>query len=112
MRDEDNYKLNFAPFIGCSRLRFGFHGSRPQPEPEQKETSFRTKTADHGTMPEGHKEHHHPDTGPHLPHEQRKPYWQRAHKDWKFWVGVAFLIAAIAIYVLTLDLSTVPRLPH
>ena len=53
--------------------------------------------------------HHHPDTGPHLPHAQEKPYWQRAHKDWKFWVGVVFIAAAIVIYVTTLDLSTVSR---
>jgi hypothetical protein len=47
-----------------------------------------------------------------MPHERRKPYWQRAHKDWKFWVGVVFLFAAIFIYVGTLDLSTVPRPTH
>ena len=63
-------------------------------------------------MPEGkHPDHHHDDTGPHMPHEQKKPYWLRAHKDWKFWVGVVFIIAAIVIYVTTLDLSTVPH-PH
>jgi hypothetical protein len=61
-------------------------------------------------MPEGkHPDHPHDDTGPHAPHEQQKPYWQRAHKDWKFWVGVVFIAAAIVIYVMTLDLSTVPR---
>jgi len=53
-------------------------------------------------------EHHHPETGPREPHPQQPPYWQRAHKDWKFWVGVVFLIAAITIYVVTVDLSTVP----
>jgi hypothetical protein len=53
--------------------------------------------------------HHHPDTGPHPPHEQQKPYWQRAHMDWKFWVGVVAIAVAIVIYVVTLDLSTAPR---
>jgi len=38
-----------------------------------------------------------------------KPYWRRAHTDWKFWVVVLFLAAAIAIYVMTVDLSLVPR---
>jgi hypothetical protein len=67
---------------------------------------------DNKRMPEGkHPDHHHDDTGPHMPHEQKKPYWLRAHKDWKFWVGVVFIIAAIVIYVTTLDLSTVPH-PH
>jgi hypothetical protein len=57
-------------------------------------------------------EHSHRDTGPHPPHPQGIPYWQRAHKDWKFWVGVVFIAAAIVIYVLTLDLSTVPHPQH
>ncbi len=57
-----------------------------------------------------HHKHHHPDTGPHEPHPRKIPYWQRAHKDWKFWAGVVFIAAALAIYVVTLDLSTVPRL--
>jgi len=63
-------------------------------------------------MPEGkHPDHHHAETGPVEPHEQQLPYWKRAHKDWKFWVGVVFIAAAITIYVLSLDLSTVPH-PH
>ena len=67
---------------------------------------------DNHTMPEGkHPDHHHDDTGPKLPHEQQAPYWKRAHKDWKFWVGVIFIAIAITIYVLSLDLSTVPH-PH
>jgi hypothetical protein len=84
-----------------------------QIDAEQKETSFCRVRADHGGMPEGkHEDHRHDDTGPHLPHERRQPYWQRAHKDWKFWVGVVFLFAAIFIYVGTLDLSSVPRPGH
>ena len=60
-------------------------------------------------MPEGkHPDHHHDDTGPRAPHEQRKPYWQRAHKDWKFWGGATAIGVAIVVYVMTLDLSSVP----
>jgi hypothetical protein len=45
-------------------------------------------------------------------HEKR-PYWQRAHRDWKFWVGVFFIALAIFIYVTSVDLSLVPsRHPH
>jgi hypothetical protein len=65
-------------------------------------------------MPEDHhnEHHHHPHpTGPVAPHEQQVPYWKRAHKDWKFWVGVVCIAAAIVIYVTTLDLSTVTH-PH
>ena len=64
-------------------------------------------------MPENHDthehKHHHPQTGPVAPHEQQQPYWKRAHKDWKFWVGVVCIAIAITIYVLSLDLSTVPH---
>jgi len=38
------------------------------------------------------------------------PYWKRAHRDWRFWVAVCFLFAAIAIYVVTVDLALVPRI--
>ena len=37
------------------------------------------------------------------------PYWKRAHRDWRFWVGVVFLSAALIVYVMTVDLSLVPR---
>jgi len=54
-------------------------------------------------------DHRHADTGPKAPHEQAVPYWKRAHKDWKFWVGVVAIAVAIVIYVCSLDLSSVPR---
>jgi hypothetical protein len=54
--------------------------------------------------------HHHPQEGPHPPHdEDYVPYWKRAHKDWRFWVGVAFIGAALTVYITTVDLSLVPR---
>lgn len=37
------------------------------------------------------------------------PYSRRMHRDWRFWVGALFMAAAVAIYVLTGDLSWVPR---
>jgi hypothetical protein len=64
-------------------------------------------------MPEGkHPDHHHAETGPEPTHTQKAPYWQRAHKDWKFWVGAMAIAVAIVIYVLSLDLSTVPAPGH
>jgi hypothetical protein len=36
-------------------------------------------------------------------------YWKRAHHDWRFWVGLFFMLLAITIYVLTEDLSFVPH---
>jgi hypothetical protein len=44
-------------------------------------------------------------TSPKLP----DAYWKRAHHDWRFWVGFFFMMLAIAIYVLSEDLSLVPH---
>ena len=41
------------------------------------------------------------------------PYWKRAHRDWRFWVAVFFIAAALFIYITSVDLSLVPRRhPH
>jgi hypothetical protein len=37
-------------------------------------------------------------------HDHR-PYWKRAHHDWRVWVGLFFMLAAITIYVTSNDLS-------
>jgi hypothetical protein len=39
----------------------------------------------------------------------QRPYWKRAHRSWVFWVGVVLTFAAIAIYVMSDDLSLLPR---
>jgi hypothetical protein len=58
-----------------------------------------------------HHGHEVPD-GEHIPQEHR-PYWKRAHRDWRFWVGVFLFLAAITIYVMSDDLALVPRAqPH
>jgi hypothetical protein len=41
-----------------------------------------------------------------------RPYWRRAHRDWRFWVGVLFIALALVIYISTVDLSMVPRAHH
>ena len=33
------------------------------------------------------------------------PYWKRAHHDWRMWVGLFFMLAAITIFVLSNNLS-------
>ena len=48
---------------------------------------------------------HHP-----VPHDQR-PYWKRAHLDWKAWVALVFMLAAITIYVLSDNLAFLPHGP-
>jgi len=37
------------------------------------------------------------------------PYWKRAHHDWRFWLGMVLTFTAIAIYVMSDDLSLIPR---
>ena len=41
-------------------------------------------------------------------HHDRRPYWTRAHHDWRFWVGLFLMLTAIFVYVGTNDLSMVP----
>ena len=42
-------------------------------------------------------------------HDDHRPYWKRAHHDWRFWVGLFFMFAAIIIYVMSDDLALLPR---
>lgn len=37
------------------------------------------------------------------------PYWKRAHRSVWFWVGLILMLAAITIYVVSDDLSLLPR---
>ena len=37
------------------------------------------------------------------------PYWKRAHHDWRVWVGLVFMFAAISIYVLSDNLAFLPH---
>jgi len=41
-------------------------------------------------------------------HQDHRPYWKRAHHDWRFWVGLFLMFTAIFVYVGTDDLSLVP----
>jgi len=36
------------------------------------------------------------------------PYWKRAHTDWRFWIGVLLMLAAMIVYVLSDDLAWQP----
>ena len=41
---------------------------------------------------------------------RHRPYWKRAHNDWRFWVGVFLMFAAMIYYVMSIDLAMRPRL--
>ena len=58
---------------------------------------------------------HHGNEGPapdsvHLDVDRdQRPYWKRAHHDWRVWVGLFFMFAAITIYVLSDNLAFLPH---
>ena len=33
-----------------------------------------------------------------------RPYWRRAHRDWRMWIIVILMLAAMAVYLATGDL--------
>ena len=42
-------------------------------------------------------------------HHADRPYWKRAHRDWRFWVGVILMLAAMSMFVMNRDLPWLPR---
>jgi hypothetical protein len=38
-----------------------------------------------------------------------RPYWKRAHHDWKFWIAIILMLIAMWVYVRSNDLSLRPR---
>jgi hypothetical protein len=37
-------------------------------------------------------------------------YWRRMHHDWRMWVGLVLMLAAITIYILSEDLAWLPHI--
>jgi hypothetical protein len=44
-----------------------------------------------------------------ISHDGLPPYWKRAHRDWRFWVGLILMLVAITIYILSEDLAFLPH---
>jgi hypothetical protein len=40
--------------------------------------------------------------------QDHRPYWKRAHRDWRVWVGLCLMLAAMAIFVLSGNLAFMP----
>jgi hypothetical protein len=36
-------------------------------------------------------------------------YWRRTHHDWRMWVALVLMLAAITIYILSEDLAWLPH---
>ncbi len=47
--------------------------------------------------------------------QNHRPYWRRAHGDWRFWIAVTFILGCIAVYLLSgqlLAMLLTPELPQ
>jgi hypothetical protein len=56
----------------------------------------------------GHNQYADPNNG--TVHHGHSPYWKRAHRDWRIWVGVVLMLAAMIVYVMSDDLALRPRI--
>jgi len=54
--------------------------------------------------------HHSHEGHDHHVHRDPRPYWKRAHHDWRFLAAVFLMLVCIAIYVMTNDLAGPPRM--
>jgi hypothetical protein len=59
----------------------------------------------------GHHGNEGPDPGSvhHHAYRDPRPCWKRAHRDWRIWVALVFMLVAITIYVLSDDLALLPH---
>jgi hypothetical protein len=61
-------------------------------------------------MSENKRSHrHHGELDHDSDHQGKRPYWTRAHRDWKFWVALSLMLAAMVIYVMSDDLAFRPH---
>jgi len=53
------------------------------------------------------KQSHHSQGGPESEGvlKDHRPYWKRAHQDWRVWVGVFLMAAAMFVYVMSDNLA-------
>jgi hypothetical protein len=42
-------------------------------------------------------------------HGFHRPYWKHAHHDWRLWIAVCLMLAAMFTYVMSDDLAWRPR---
>ncbi len=52
--------------------------------------------------------HKHSESHKHARRDDAEPSDRKFHKDWRVWLAVVIMLAAIIVYVLTLDDSIVP----
>jgi hypothetical protein len=42
-------------------------------------------------------------------HESHRPYWKRAHRDWRVWIGVFVMLVAMAVFISSNYFALWPR---
>jgi hypothetical protein len=42
-------------------------------------------------------------------HESHRPYWKRAHRDWRVWIGVFLMLIAMAVFLMSDYFTLWPR---
>jgi hypothetical protein len=58
--------------------------------------SFELKSKGRRLMSENERSHrHHGERDPNGDQHGQRPYWTRAHHDWKFWVALSLMLAAM-----------------
>ena len=57
-----------------------------------------------------HSQHPHGDPNGGPISQSSRPYWTRAHRDWRIWVGVVLMLTAMIIYLMTNDLAWGPHI--
>jgi hypothetical protein len=57
------------------------------------------------------KKHPHPHGDPNggSNHPDGRPYWKRAHRDWRVWIAAGCILVAMIIYIMTNDLRGWPN---
>jgi hypothetical protein len=61
-------------------------------------------------MSENKRSHrHHGEHDHNSDYQAQRPYWTRAHHDWKFWIALFLMLAAMVIYVMSEDLAFRPH---
>jgi hypothetical protein len=80
-----------------SESNYGHHGNEgPAPEKERLIAPENAHQADEQAAQQG----------------LAQPYWRRMHHDWRVWVGVVLMLAAITIYILSQNLAWLPHPPQ
>jgi hypothetical protein len=41
--------------------------------------------------------------------QDHRPYWKRAHRDWRIWFAVFLMVTGMIIYVMSDDFALRPR---